>query len=117
MQGKQQWWGVEFSNHKQLEDLSEKKGCCRYKRSETYPLYEDLLNDGIPVHGGIQCAGDCVIIPPTVYHWGHADVGVNVYFSDHLLFSNNITCSIYMLILCCFYGDTPYDYKLILVLF
>lgn len=74
MQGRQQWWGIQHGEHRKLEELFKRKGCEPYVRSEIYPVPEEVLQSGIPVHGAIQSAGDCMIIPATVYHWGHAEV-------------------------------------------
>lgn len=75
IQGKQQWWGVEFTDHRKLEQLFRNKQCEPYTRGRTYPIVDEvLLRNGIQVQGGMQSAGDCMIIPATIYHWGHAEV-------------------------------------------
>ena len=95
IQGKQQWWGVEFTDHRKLEQLFRNKQCEPYTRGRTYPIVDEvLLRNGIQVQGGMQSAGDCMIIPATIYHWGHAEVSgdtdilvssLHLWLSSHLL--------------------------------
>ena len=95
IQGKQQWWGVEFTDHRKLEQLFRNKQCEPYTRGRTYPIVDEvLLRNGIQVQGSMQSAGDCMIIPATIYHWGHAEVSgdtdilvssLHLWLSSHLL--------------------------------
>lgn len=74
-QGKQQWWGIKNTDFPKFAQWCQKMHHCNpHIRSAVYPEVEEVVKAGFPVHGGMQECGDCVIVPTTVWHFGHAEV-------------------------------------------
>ena len=73
-QSKQSWSAIKKDHFSKFAKWCQQTHQCDpHIRSTVFPVIEEVLKAGIPIHGGTQECGDCVIVPTTVWHFGHAE--------------------------------------------